>query len=80
MSYRIEQIRVIRTELALLQPRTLEVFMFIGVHQEVRRLARTVPPMRAYKLPGGTEVAKTWEILEKLEPSPGKPIVSLVYG
>ncbi|KAM5533895.1 hypothetical protein V8D89_012435, partial [Ganoderma adspersum] len=57
-----------------LQPRTLEVFMFLGVHQDVRRLARTVPPMREYKLPGGTEVAKTWEILEKLEPSPGRPV------
>ena len=54
--------------------------MFLGVHQEVRRLARTVPPMRAYTLPGGMDVAKTWEILEKLEPSPVRPMVSLACG
>ncbi|PIL27593.1 hypothetical protein GSI_10744 [Ganoderma sinense ZZ0214-1] len=57
-----------------LQPRTLEVFIFLGVHRDVLNLSRTVPPMREYKLPGGTEVARTWKILEKLEPSPGRPL------
>lgn len=52
--------------------------MFLGVYEDVCRLSRTVAPVREYKLPGGTEVAKTWEILEKLEPSPGRPVVSVI--
>ena len=59
------------------QPRTLEIFRFLGMDQDIYCLGRAIPPMRQYKLPGGTEVIQTWNMVEKLEPSPSKPVVSL---
>ena len=40
------------------QPRTLEVFRFLGVLDEVLALALPIKPRCDYKLPGGTEVLR----------------------
>ncbi|KAI0752573.1 FAD binding domain-containing protein [Daedaleopsis nitida] len=56
-----------------LQPRTLEIFSFLGILEDIRRHGRPLAPMRAYKLPGGTEIMATWEMLGKISTSPDRP-------
>ncbi|KAI0366015.1 hypothetical protein BV20DRAFT_1038622 [Pilatotrama ljubarskyi] len=58
------------------QPRSLEVYHFLGLLDDVRRLAIPLVPMRAYKLPGGTEPLKTWEMLPNVEPTPDRPFTT----
>ncbi|KAI0646240.1 FAD binding domain-containing protein [Trametes meyenii] len=55
--------------------RSLEVFHFLGLLEDVRRAATPLHTMVAYKLPGGVEILKTWRIFERVSPTPDKPIV-----
>ncbi|KAI0746878.1 FAD binding domain-containing protein [Daedaleopsis nitida] len=56
-----------------LHPRTLEIFSFLGIREDIRRYGRPLAPMRAYKLPGGTEATATWEMLGRISISPDRP-------
>lgn len=37
------------------------------------------PPMRLYKLPGGTEALKTWTMTETVDVTPARPFVSGIW-
>ncbi|RPD65610.1 hypothetical protein L226DRAFT_530850 [Lentinus tigrinus ALCF2SS1-7] len=56
-----------------LHPRTLEIFRFLGVAEDARRLGAPLRPMTLYKLPGGTEPVATWKVLEDVPISPDRP-------
>ncbi|RPD78983.1 hypothetical protein L226DRAFT_501441 [Lentinus tigrinus ALCF2SS1-7] len=56
-----------------LHPRTLEIFRFLGVAEDARRLGGPLLPMQLYKLPGGTEPVAKWKILEDPPLSPDRP-------
>ncbi|KAI0765037.1 FAD binding domain-containing protein [Fomes fomentarius] len=56
-----------------IQPRTSEIFRFLGILQDARRLGGPILPTRAYKLPGGTEVLRTWQMGEDLQITPERP-------
>ncbi|KAI0674231.1 FAD binding domain-containing protein [Trametes maxima] len=58
-----------------MQSRSLEVFHFLGLLEDVRRTATPLHTMVSYKLPGGTEVLNTWRIVERVSPTPDRPIV-----
>ncbi|KAI9064756.1 hypothetical protein FKP32DRAFT_1611066 [Trametes sanguinea] len=57
------------------QPRSFEIYHFLGLLEDYRRAAHPLPLMRAYKLPGGTEPAKTWNLFERKPATPDRPIV-----
>ena len=58
------------------QPRTIEVFRFLGILDDARRHARKRVQMQSYKLPGGTEPLRTWWMYEEFQRTPDRPEVS----
>ncbi|KAH9910479.1 monooxygenase [Fomitopsis serialis] len=63
-----------------IQPRTLEIFNYLGVVDDI--LAKAIDPprqRRVYKLPGGVEPLKTINIVEYDEPTPSTPIPNGVH-
>ncbi|KAH9911762.1 monooxygenase [Fomitopsis serialis] len=59
-----------------LQPRTLELFHFLGVLDDVDAMALSIMPRREYKLPGGTETLKVAMIAAIEDPTPSTPYVN----
>ncbi|OSD07919.1 hypothetical protein PYCCODRAFT_1463192 [Trametes coccinea BRFM310] len=57
------------------QPRSLEIYRFLGLLDDYLHAAQTMPPARAYKLPGGTEPLKTWMIVEPMSSTPDRPFL-----
>ncbi|KAH9916722.1 FAD binding domain-containing protein [Epithele typhae] len=55
------------------QSRTLEVFKFLGIMDDILSTGTALPPMRSYKLPGGTEVEHEWMMLDNPEATPDRP-------
>ena len=62
--------------IVLFQPRTAEIFRFLGILDDARKFHRDLPPFQSYKLPGGTEILKRWLLVEKFELTPDRPCVS----
>ncbi|KAI0711179.1 FAD binding domain-containing protein [Cerioporus squamosus] len=63
-----------------LHPRTLEIFRFLGVAQDARRLGRPMMAMQMYKLPGGIEPVANWKIVDDVPISPDRPEDSLLLS
>ena len=63
---------------SLFQPRTFELFQTLGIADDVKKLATPIPTMRAYKLPGGTQPVKTWDLYEKTGVWADRPYVSSI--
>ncbi|RDX54604.1 hypothetical protein OH76DRAFT_1397960 [Lentinus brumalis] len=63
-----------------LHPRTLEIFRFLGVAEDARRLGLPMMPMQLYKLPGGTEPVGNWKLLDDVPVSPDRPEDSLLLS
>lgn len=61
------------------QPRSLEAFNFLGILPDILKNAVPMYPMRLFKLPGGTEVIRTWEIFPHRDPVPSVPWVRHFY-
>ncbi|CCM01284.1 uncharacterized protein FIBRA_03333 [Fibroporia radiculosa] len=59
-----------------IQPRTLEVYNFLGVLPDI--YARGIPlmQMRTYKLPGGVEPLETFYMVPSEEPTPSVPFMN----
>ncbi len=57
------------------QLRTIEIFRFLGVAQDARRLGLPLMPMQLYKLPGGTEPLGSWKLMDDVTISPDRPEV-----
>ncbi|KIY53598.1 hypothetical protein FISHEDRAFT_33020 [Fistulina hepatica ATCC 64428] len=61
-----------------IQPRTQDVYQFLGVLDDIAAAGRLPPKVHLYKLPGGTEVEKAVEIAPILEPTPALPHRNIV--
>jgi hypothetical protein len=62
----------------MFKPRTYEFFQNWGILEEVQKIDTQIPTFRAYKLPGGTEVAKQWDLYPSRKAWPDRPFVCLV--
>jgi hypothetical protein len=60
------------------QARSLEVYKFLGLLADIKKLARDLEPLRIYAPPDGVKPIKTWNLFEHEEPTPSCPIVSIV--
>ncbi|KAH9912529.1 FAD binding domain-containing protein [Fomitopsis serialis] len=56
-----------------LQPRTQEIFHFLGVLPEMRTLGIDLQPLKFYKFPGGKEVLTTLHLVMPEDPTPSRP-------
>ncbi|KAL1755699.1 FAD binding domain-containing protein [Schizophyllum commune] len=56
-----------------IQPRTLELYKFLGVLDDILERARFAQPIVHYKLPGGTEVAREFNMFPWTDPTPDCP-------
>jgi 2-polyprenyl-6-methoxyphenol hydroxylase-like FAD-dependent oxidoreductase len=75
----IRRLRCLTTFVTIsFQPRTFELFQLLGILDDVQELATPAPTMRAYKLPGGTQPVKTWDLFEKEDVWPDRPYVSYI--
>ncbi len=54
------------------------MYHFLGLLEDISKVITPIIPMRSYKLPEGTEVIRTWKIWEPVQPTPDKPIVSVI--
>ena len=58
------------------QPRTLEQYKLLGVLDDILKRARFAQPIVHYKLPGGTEVAREFNMFPWTDPTADCPYVS----
>ena len=59
-----------------IQPRSLELFKFLGVLPDIWEGSRVTKHSVIYKMPEGREIAKLIDILPYGEPTPDVPFVS----
>jgi 2-polyprenyl-6-methoxyphenol hydroxylase-like FAD-dependent oxidoreductase len=59
-----------------LQPRSLELFHFLGTLPEIKQEGIEPVQVVAYKMPEGKEVAKRGDMVEVAESTPDVPFVS----
>ena len=57
------------------QPRSLELFDFLGIIEPVLQRSISPPIARMYKGPEGVEILKEFMMVPVLEPTPAKPYV-----
>ena len=57
------------------QPRSLELFEFLGIIDLVMQRSIKPPTARMYKGPEGVEILKEFLMIPDLEPTPDKPYV-----
>ncbi|KAJ4465907.1 FAD binding domain-containing protein [Lentinula lateritia] len=61
-----------------IQPRSLEMHHFLGTLPDFLDVGKALPPCTVYKLPGGTEILKTFEMIPYEEPRPDIPYINAV--
>ncbi|EED85349.1 hypothetical monooxygenase [Postia placenta Mad-698-R] len=59
-----------------IQPRTLEAYNLLGVLPDIVSRGIDLRPMRFYKLPGGVEPSKTFDMMPIEEPTPSTPYMN----
>ena len=59
----------------MIQPRSFELFEFLGIINPVMQRSIKPPTARMYKEPEGVEILKEFEMTPVLEPTPAKPYV-----
>ena len=59
-----------------IQPRTLEVFNYLGCLQDFMEQSTEGSKVCMYKMPDGREIAKIAEMAPTLDPTPNVPFVS----
>ena len=57
------------------QPRSFELFEFLGIIDPVMKRSIKPPTARMYKGPEGVEILKEFMMTPELEPTPAKPYV-----
>ncbi|KAJ3846283.1 FAD binding domain-containing protein [Lentinula lateritia] len=64
-----------------IQPRSLEMHHFLGTLPDFLSVAQSIPICTIYKIPGGTEILKTFELNPREEPTPDTPYINpMVLG
>ena len=58
------------------QPRSFELFEFLGIIDPVMQRSINVPIVTMYKGPEGVEILKEFMMAPILEPTPAKPYVN----
>ena len=58
------------------QPRTLEVYNYLGVAEDILEKGLSVKKMNVYKLPEGKEILKSFPLAQVYLPTPSVPFVS----
>ncbi|KAJ3862910.1 hypothetical protein EV359DRAFT_65254 [Lentinula novae-zelandiae] len=61
-----------------IQPRSLEMHYFLGTLPDFLDVGKVLPPCTVYKLPGGTEILKTFEMIPYEEARPDIPYINAV--
>ncbi|KAJ3933153.1 MAG: FAD binding domain-containing protein [Lentinula lateritia] len=61
-----------------IQPRSLEMHHFLGTLPDFLDVGKVLPPCTVYKLPGGTEILKTFEMIPYEEARPDIPYINAV--
>ncbi|KAL1719974.1 FAD binding domain-containing protein [Schizophyllum commune] len=56
-----------------IQPRTLELYKFLGIYKDVEKRARLLQPVAQYKQPGGTEIVREFNMIPTGDATPDKP-------
>ncbi|KAL1726739.1 FAD binding domain-containing protein [Schizophyllum commune] len=56
-----------------IQPRTLELYKFLGIYEDVEKRARLLQPVAHYKQPGGTEIVREFNMIPTGDATPDKP-------
>ncbi|EED85350.1 hypothetical monooxygenase [Postia placenta Mad-698-R] len=59
-----------------IQPRTLEAYNLLGVLPDIVSRGGDLRPLRFYKLPGGVEPSKTFDMMPIEEPTPSTPYMN----
>ncbi|KAF9804694.1 hypothetical protein IEO21_09271 [Rhodonia placenta] len=59
-----------------IQPRTLEAYNLLGVLPDIVSRGMELRPLRFYKLPGGVEPSKTFNMFPVEEPTPSTPYIN----
>ena len=59
--------------------RTMEFMQFLRILQDVENISTEIPKMKLYKLPGGTETLKIWDMVEDVAPTPSAPFVRPMF-
>ncbi|KAJ3923577.1 FAD binding domain-containing protein [Lentinula edodes] len=61
-----------------IQPRSLEMHHFLGTLPDFLDVGKVLPPCAVYKIPGGTEILKTFDMIPYEEPRPDIPYINAV--
>ncbi|KAL1701600.1 FAD binding domain-containing protein [Schizophyllum commune] len=56
-----------------IQPRTLELYKYLGLYEDVAKRARLLQPVAHYKQPGGTEIVREFNMIPTGDATPDKP-------
>ncbi|KAF8194103.1 FAD binding domain-containing protein [Pholiota molesta] len=60
----------------LFQPRSLEIFSFLGLLPQVTSRSIDIPMLRMYKMPEGHEILREFRMAPMLEPTPSTPYIN----
>lgn len=60
-----------------LQPRSLELFMYLRIIEDVMKSAILTPTVRMYKMPEGVQPSHEFEMSPHRHPTPTNPFVCL---
>ena len=61
---------------ATAQPRTMEVYNYLGIADDIIKGGQPIKPFAVYKLPEGKEIIKTFPMMELRPSTPSVPFVS----
>ena len=62
------------------QPRTMEVYSYLGIAEDIIKSGLPMQQFAVYKLPEGVEIIKTFSIIEPRPSAPSVPFVSTSYA
>ena len=58
------------------QPRTMEVYNYLGIAEDIIKAGQPLKSIAVYKMPEGREVIKTITMMKSYLPTPSVPLVS----
>ncbi|KAF7793062.1 hypothetical protein EIP86_004167 [Pleurotus ostreatoroseus] len=60
------------------QPRTIEIYNYLGIAENIIKVGQPMKPFAVYKLPEGTEIIKTFSMMENRPSTPSIPFANVV--
>ena len=65
---------------AVSQPRTMEVYSYLGIAEDIIKSGLPMPQFAVYKLPEGREIIRTFPVIELRPSAPSVPFVRTSYA